>query len=251
MRRGIGICLNAMLWIVVVTCGLPAKGGIIDAINGNAVVAGDYNTSFYFAGPYEEGWNYTPTQSYTLTGISTVFSASNDNGNPAVSPTITAQIESSVGGTVLSQGPLSPVVSSANGGTVGTTSAFSPVSLITNTTYFIDFQNITGMGTNFGQWQGSPPEPSAGATTDLGYVFFGTSSAGPFSELTGSSLYKSVTSSYGSYNAAAGEPILFFSGVLPVPEPSSIVLIGIGAIGLWIVVRRRIKRGGLDIVSQA
>jgi hypothetical protein len=216
----------------------PAFAGYFDSINPNATPP-----FVFYGGPTDIGWYYTPSQSYSLTGIFTDFEpVPNGTG----SRTITSQIQSERpvnGGTVLDQGTFT--ADSATGGLLGVTFN-SPVTLHAGTKYFVDFLNTVGMGVNLGQWANNSmgnPVPSNGATTNLGAWYGNTNGDTMFTTAVIDPSYYSTATG----NVSFAEPILLFSGnpINPtaVPEPSTIALLGAGGLCLAIARRRRRARG--------
>ncbi|MBS0444419.1 MAG: PEP-CTERM sorting domain-containing protein [Proteobacteria bacterium] len=213
----------------------PAAAATFDSINGAA------SPPFVlYGGPQNIGWFYTPPTSYDLDGISSNFEpVPNGTG----SRTITVQIwtdRPGNGGTLLGQGSFTG--NSASGGVLG--ASFASTRLTGGTSYFVDFLDTIGMGVNLGSWAldaNGNPAPSAGATTNLGawYLDNSTSGAptftGPGSEvMDGGSYYTTATG-----NVSFAEPILYFSGTAPVPEPATMALLlgGLATLGAW--ARRR------------
>ncbi|HWB12730.1 MAG TPA: PEP-CTERM sorting domain-containing protein [Pirellulales bacterium] len=203
----------------------------MDEINPNAQPL--LNTSYAFP---NIGWYYTPTQSYTLTGISTFFEPiSSGTGNHS----ITVQIQSdrpANGGVLLDQATFS--ANSATGGVVGGEFT-TAVALQAGQTYFVDFMGLSGMGTNLGQFIVEPDGThvaSAGATTRLAAFW----SDGVF----GSSRVGNAGDEFlPTGNASGLEPILYFDGktAAVTPEPSAGVMMLLG-LGTAAVLRRRRKR---------
>jgi hypothetical protein len=207
----------------------PARAGFIDNVNGSANPSS--NATNEINGD-AIGWYYTPSFSYSLSGISTFFAPALTTS--LVTPQIEVQIQSERpvnGGVLLAQGGFQ--ANSINGGVEGAT--FSPVLLVAGHTYFVDFTNLQGMGSNFGSWQNDQngiPHPSAGATLNLG-VWYVDSNNG-FSTVR-TDAYD--TASDGSH-VSPPEPILNFTGAL-VPEPSSWVLLTAGGLALLVRVAKR------------
>lgn len=220
------------------------QAGVIDSINPSATPASNSFESLYFSSN-GQGWYYTPSFSYTLTGISTEFGQSNGT---LVTPEITVQIQTDRpvnGGTVLAEGTFQ--ANSAAGGLDGAN--VGPINLIAGRTYFVDFLNDFAMGVNLGQWQsvGGIPTPSNGATINLGTLYYDLTPSTGFAGSVGEGDYETFFGSGGfpTVQESGAEPILFFSGFVPaVPEPSSILLAAIGGAGIVIVLRRRKKIGG-------
>jgi hypothetical protein len=224
--------------ILAVCCALrmmgqtPVAAGYIDSINPNGVPE-----DFVSYGSLNNiGWYYTPTQSYSLTGISTDFGLDEFGGGLR---TITVQIQTDRpvnGGTVLDQGTFQG--SGLTDGILGASFA-TPVQLTAGVTYFVDFLNLQGMGLNIGQWASvnGVDVPTNGATTRLGAYYFGSNTDVSFTN----SISGDAADQSNGYGTASGlEPILFFSGTPSVvPEPSSFLMLGIGVVGAAWKFRRR------------
>jgi hypothetical protein len=223
-----------------------SQATVIDSINASATPGSNSVESIEWASN-GQGWFYTPSFSYTLTGISTNFGPANTSTNPAVTPTITVQIQTDRpvnGGTVLGQGTFQG--SSLAGGIGG--ASFSPVSLIAGHAYFVDFLNDTGMGINVGLWQnvGGVPTPSNGATVNLGTRYYDLVPSTGFAATVGNGDYDSTfggATGFPVVQSSGAEPILFFSGTpISTPEPSSFLLLAIGGGATSIVLRARARR---------
>jgi hypothetical protein len=232
-RKFAFIYVSFMVACVGLCSSSVAEAGFIDSINPNAVPADSATMGFNSVGFY-----YTPTQSYTLTGISTYFAF--DQYGSGVR-TVTAQIQSSTpasGGVILDQGTFT----ADNGGDNAVGASFAtPIQLTAGTTYFIDFLNIAGLGSMFGQYQtvNGLDVPVDGATTRLAAEYQGYGSDFSFST-SYSGNGADEPSEFG--NISKVEPILLFSGTsLPgaVPEPSSLLMLTIGLGAATIVARRQ------------
>lgn len=201
--------------------GAPAMAATIDSINPNATPP-----FVEYAGPQDIGWYYTPTFSYTLTGITTEFVAV-PNGTGQRTITVQIQTERPVnGGTVLAQGTFS--ANSASGGFLG--SSLPAVQLTAGTTYFVDFLDTVGMGVNLGSWQNDQngnPMPSNGATTNLG-AWYGNAVGSGSTDFSTVAIIDPAYYTTTSGNVSFSEPILFFAGTVPEPASAGILLAASG-----------------------
>jgi hypothetical protein len=85
------------------------------------------------------GWEYTPTISYTLTGVFTKFGGYGDNR------TVTVEVYDDLpgdGGSLLRSAGFTPTGQTFCG------ASFSPINLIAGHTYFIGFRNVANLGVN-------------------------------------------------------------------------------------------------------
>lgn len=232
--KGLSGPFAALAVLILAFSCTPARAQI-DNINGNAtppylVWSTDFNT---------EGWEYTPTKSYTLTGISSDFEPVTDGSGLK---TVTVQIQTAPdGGTVIDQGTFS--VDSDTGGLQGATFPTSAL-LTAGTTYFVDLEGIGGLGVNVGQWAdtgpGNTPAPSDGATVNLDA--FWTYDGGTSAWVEGVPDVPGAYDTDSGYNLSIDEPILaFFGTALPVPESSSWAML-LGGLGLLAIFRLRSSR---------
>ena len=108
MNRSV-LVLSALVVSIAAGSG-AASATIIDNINGSASPP-----FLFFGAPVDNiGWDYTPSFSYNLTGISTFFEPI---GNPApVTRTVTVVLESTAGGAPIATGDVSV---GASGGAAG------------------------------------------------------------------------------------------------------------------------------------
>ncbi len=196
-----------------------ASAGIIDSINGSFLppfVTFDPSVS-------NLGWNYTPSFSYNLTGISTFFEPI---GDPApVTRTVTVVLENTAGGAPIATGDVSV---GASGGDVGVT--FSAVTLTAGQTYFVGFENVAGLGLNIVDWfQGvnGPPNQQPAGTVNLDGWYKGSPPGNNFQTF----IPQIVDGELQVFSA----PILNFSGTPitgGVPEPSTWAMMLAGFAGL-------------------
>lgn len=237
---------HVKLLAAVFLCGVLAGGeansaaaGIIDSINPGA---SPLPRTVY--SPTDIGWYYTPAFNYNLNGISTFFEPiPNGTGDH----TITVQIQTDRpvnGGTLLGQASFAG--NSFSGGQLGADFS-SPIALTAGHSYFVDFLNVGGMGTDFGQFAVAPDGthlPSAGATTRLGAFYTDPAGSSAFIvERAGNAGDEMLPTGNGS----ALEPILFFDGSpsgspAATPEPSTGVLMLTGVAGAIIAKLRRRRR---------
>ena len=182
-----------------------AWAAVIESVNSSS------NPCCYW-GAGEVGWLYTPSQSYSLTGINTKFSGSVDNR------TVTIEVYDDAppnGGNLLGSADFIPVAQAFSGGDF-----LTPISFVAGQDYFIGFNNIARIGAN--------------VTLDTGAGFLdfysGTSTDGSYDD------YFYPDSSEGITNS----PILqFVSTLTPVPIPAAVWLFG-SALGLlgWMTYRK-------------
>jgi hypothetical protein len=189
-----------------------ASATIIDNINGGASPA-----FFFFGGAIDNiGWDYTPSFSYNLTGISTFF-------EPIAVPapttrTVTVVLKSTAGGAPIASGD---VTVGAAGGAQGV--SFSPVTLTAGTEYFVGFENVLGLGLNIVNFILTQPD----GTVNLDGWWQGTPPGNNFTIFTP----QMVMGQLQVFSA----PILNFSGTpipTPVPEPSTWAMMVLGFAGL-------------------
>ncbi len=218
---------RSVLLLSALIMGFPAASGgasaaIIDNINGSFLPP-----FLVFGTPVDNvGWDYTPSFSYNLTGISTFFEPV-DNPAP-VTRTVTVVLESTAGGTPIASGTVSV---GASGGVQGV--SFSPVTLTAGTEYFVGFENVLGLGLNIVDWfQGvnGPVGEQPPGTVNLDGWWQGTPAGNNFTIFTPQMVDEKLQ--------VFSAPILNFSGTsitpppTPVPEPSTWALMVLGFAGL-------------------
>jgi hypothetical protein len=214
------LVLSALVVSIAAGSG-AASATIIDNINGSASPP-----FLFFGAPVDNiGWDYTPSFSYNLTGISTFFEPI---GNPApVTRTVTVVLESTAGGAPIATGDVSV---GASGGAAGV--IFSPVTLTAGTEYFVGFENVLGLGLNIVSFF---PDPQPPGTVNLDGWWQGTPAGNNFTIFTP----QMVDGELQVFSA----PILNFSGtpLTPggVPEPSTWAMMFLGFAGLGFLGYRR------------
>jgi hypothetical protein len=192
-----------------------ASAAVIDSINGNL------SPGFYVFGPGigNIGWSYTPSFSYNLTGISSLFEAV-PNASAYTRP-VTFELENAPGGAVLATG----TVNIGNGGGASGVTFVSPLTVAAGTHYFVGLENIGGLGINIVDWTyGQAP-----GTVNLDGWHYG-SGANNFSNYVAGTAFDA--------------PILNFSGTAinpAVPEPSTWALLLLGFAGLGVAAQRRLQ----------
>jgi hypothetical protein len=217
MRQGAPKVLLCAAAIVFAAAASQAQAGwiIADSINASATPAfynpGSPITMTWAAS--EVGWFYTPSTSYDLWEVLTkfgvtdnrlvtvdVYQASHGANGSLLSP--------SAGDVPLRSAQFAPQTDALAGG------IFAPLTLTANNTYFIGFENVSGLGLNV--------TADSGATSLAGGLRFGFSGSG----------YLPV-----SVGGFLSQPILQFQydppGPSPdapaAPEPASFVLFGLGS----------------------
>jgi hypothetical protein len=174
---------------------------VMDAIN-----PGGTSSSTWAAD--EVGWFYTPTFSYSLSGIGTKFGSSDGR-------TVTAEIFSGVPGslTLLASGNLTPIANAFSD------AFFSAINLTAGTTYFVAFEHVSGLATNV--------TDTAGATNLAGGLRYSFSSNNSFDS--------------GPETQFTAQPMIEFiggrGGAVPEPATWAMMVLGFGTAGA--ALRRR------------
>jgi PEP-CTERM motif len=193
---------------IFLLCALPAflPAAVIDTVNGSSSPA-----PYTYTGIGEVGWLYTPSFGYDLTGVETQwFSVTGD----AVTLEIYSDLPSS-GGTLLRTVDFTPTTEFGG-------ATFSALTLTAGTPIFIGFQNVTDLGVNVTEDDGDYISP----------FYFSTDTSGTYDQSDPDTVF-------------LGQPILQFLGTdtpETAPEPSAVILIGTGLLGLAIGSRRLSRR---------
>jgi len=219
MRQGarkLVLCAAAM---VIVAAARQAQAGwiIADSVNASATPAfydpGSPITMTWAAS--QVGWFYTPSTSFPLWEVLTkfgvtdhrlvtvdVYQASHGANGTLLSP--------SAGDVPLRSAQFAPQTDALAGG------IFAPLTLTANNTYFIGFENVSGLGLNV--------TADSGATSLAGGLRFGFSGGGYLPVSVGGFLSQPILQfQYDPPNLPPAAP-----DAPAVPEPSSIVLFGLG-----------------------
>lgn len=167
------------------------------------------------------GWYYTPTTSYSLVGLNTIFTQSNSSSDTDRLVSIGIYTNRpAAGGTLLGGGTFNS--STARGVYGGAT--FAGISLTAGTSYFVAFSNILSLGVNqvsFTPNSGPPGSVAVGATWTNVNDNFNTAAS------NGTTWFD--------------KPVLQFLGPGPVgntPEPATWTMLAGGA-GLLALIRRK------------
>lgn len=218
--------------LVVINAANARAGTVFETINGG------FSPGFYYWIPNDTGWFWTPSTDVELEGIQTKLrTAVNINNNVTFTTTVYTD-RPGAGGTVLDSFTWNGTTF-VDGTWLGGSFA-SPLSLTGGVTYFLGFSGWGAALDSLG------PDSGAGVmmVEDFPYM---TGTATPGTTLL-EGWFSSVTA--GSFDTpyAAGSwpntPILRFiaadqSNSSVVPEPTSMVLFGLTALGLGVVQRRR------------
>ena len=194
---------------VLLTLGLAQASSVFYSVNGTDAPGSNHVVNIWTCCT-DVGWYVTPTASFDLTEVDTVFGSVD-------SRTVTVVIFSGgPAGTLLGHAGFTPQTSLAGG--VFTT----PIPIVAGQSYFVGFENVNGLGVNI--------TADAGAQS-VGDLFYDVAGNGSFSME-----YTVVDENR--------QPILQFLGTAPlaVPEPHAVVLMTAG-LGLVALLRRQ-KRSG-------
>lgn len=204
LRLAAAACAAALF--TVATAEEGRAGWIIsDSINEGATPAFYSPAGGLAWGPTtaDVGWFYTPSQSYDLWQIATKFAWADGrnvtvdvyNGSLGLPP--------APGDSPLRSAVFTPQSDAFAGG------IFAPLPLTAGNTYFVEFENVQGLGVN--------------VTNDNG----ATSLAGAWKTSTPGSSWQSLSPPTAGFYS---QPIVqFLTDPATVPEPSSLVLFGIGS----------------------
>jgi hypothetical protein len=180
----------------------------------------------YWAPITDIGWYYTPSTSFDLVGVDTIFTTTTFAGDIDRSVTIGIWTDRpSNGGTLLESGSFN--TATARGVYGGAT--FSGTLLTAGTTYFVGLENILNLGVN-----------------EVSYSTSGGNSGPPGSVALNSTWADSGGAGFGT-EASNGttwfdKPVMEFLEPSPVsgaPEPASMLLAGIGFCGVVLLRKRR------------
>lgn len=199
--RKICFCLVMLLS----TAGPGYTSPVVDSINVGATPSASTN---WIA--TEVGWTYVPSFDYNLDGVLTKFGIGANDGR-----TITVEVYDeapSAGGVLLRSGTFNPASDSFAGAT------FLPLALVAGEDYFIGFRNVGGLPVNV--------TSDGGATNLPGGLMYSFSNNGTYN--------------LGPETGFTAQPILQFTGASNVPEPATMAVFGLMAVGAF-GVRRRLK----------
>jgi MYXO-CTERM domain-containing protein len=213
-------------------CGYVHADTVADSVNANQ--SADNNA---YWGSYDVGWLYTPSFSYNLSGVLTMFSipVGTSIENRDVTVVLYQGTTPALGGTLLGSFQFD---SSTAEGTFGGGDFGSPISLSAGQQYFVGFKNVGPINAN----------PNAN-TNAIGVNFTGNPNAtflsNHFFDDTRDASCANTTDFACEGNdtgpsVVLGEPILEFlrPNVATTPEPASGALLG-GAILALLGIRRR------------
>ena len=174
------------------------------------------------------GWFYTPSQSYTLTGIETIFDNLSES-DPTVTFGVFTDLPSN-GGVLLGSATYTPA-----GGTLGGQSGlvaaptFTGIPLTSGTTYFVGLENIFHLGVNQVTFESTGVEGTPPGSVSPGLAWGDTDNSASFS-----------VSNCSDPNNWFCKPEIEFLGPSPTstPEPASLLLMLAAAAALKFVHRR-------------
>jgi hypothetical protein len=218
--------LRYFVWLAASVAGMLFGGTafastIVDNFNSGQPQA--VNTQW--AGITDIGWYYTPSVSYTLTGIETIFTQSTGTGDTDRVVTFDVYTNTpAAGGTLLGGGTAS---SGPRGTYVGPN--FTGINLVGGTTYFIGLSDISDLGVNEVSYSTAGGNAGPAGSVALGSTWVDSDGLAQF----GTEASNGTT--------WFDKPVIEFltTEVQPTPEPSTLMLFGSGLLGLPYLWRRK------------
>ena len=187
---------------------VPLFGGIVDSVN--AAGPPGLGPGYQFVVP-DVGWYFSPSSSYILNSVYFDFGATDGR---TVTEEIFDTATPALGGTLLRSASFIPGSNGFAGGT------FAPLAFVDGHTYFIGALNVQGFD---GMTSTSPSAALLPVAFDIGDMMFETPCPCP----------------------SSGRAIMeFISSTANVPEPTSLSLLLIGCVALFVGTYRKHKRVG-------